>query len=167
MEEPDGIGVPFWDSTKKKERRNHSPHSQLNLVAIIANGQKHGQNSRSKLQMANGAQLHLKGITTNIWPTTPATTTTMPAPTARITTTGQQQFAPFWPKRWHKRRPISIFYALMTSHKNGHIVMHMNEPKEAQDTYQCVNVPGCMYVWVRENDCICQDTRACVWVWRQ
>jgi len=73
------MGAPFWDRNKKK-KRNHSPHSQLNLVAIIANGQKHGQNSRSKLQMANGAQLHLKGITTNIWPTTPVATT-------RITTT--------------------------------------------------------------------------------
>jgi len=66
--------------SQQKKKRNHSPHSQLNLVAIIANGQKHGQNSRSKLQMANGAQLHLKGITTNIWPTTPVATT-------RITTT--------------------------------------------------------------------------------
>lgn len=56
-----------------------------------------------KLQMANGAQLHLKGITTDICPNHNNNEQQQRA--AAATATGQQQFAPFLAKRRYKRWP--------------------------------------------------------------
>lgn len=104
-----------------------------------------------KLQMANGAQLHLKGITTNICPNHNNNNNEEQRQRQR----GYNSLHLFWQSDAINVGPISIFYALMTSHKNGHIVMHMNEPDACASVrvWQCVC--ECVYVLV----CATIDTK--------